>query len=667
MCSVGFNSQFGMNIKNYQQMQQMRFGTGVRGTGFNYDTGIFTAGKSNLFASRSTQSLTFNGVQYDNKYSMLNSVGSNEKDAASDKSFKETMKDLGNVLKEAFNVFGDEIKSGVKSAIKFIKGLFGGGKSEKANNDANIGKQSLSDIQNAQDKQTLNQALDGAKQDNAAVQKNLQSDQSALQTSQNQEAQAQQGADSAQSGLTEAQQGLSQAQQDLSAAQTEVQNAEQGLQTAKGNVATAQQALDAAQAAATAENPNDAAIRQAESQLAKAQQEEQAAQQKLDAAKQKETQAQEAVATAEQQVQTAEQKNTEAQQGLSQAAENVDASEAQLKSTEASGQEISEGIEQGEQRMAQMEEAPVYGTDPNPPKVEQDNKFSTQDDLIDTKGYSDEQKAEILKARQDIQNMQPGQTIKCGADTYTMDSDGTIRVNDTAGEYTNKDDAALNAGDSAMRAVDARRQSDAELAALRAGNQTKAKAKPAVSDTKQTVAADAPQETPTTDNKPVENEKMDEKDTSKPGTTWRGTRVGAGSREDVKFERNEDGTITETGVSGKRVLDADGKKVLYQEGKMLGYRGGYGAIDYRNGTETTELDSIKTGATIGYTIISGMSKPGSGGEIHDKDGNLIMTMKDGEFFNAKGKKIKTGKAIDMINDNQGEGFRLVRQLKKKGV
>ena len=123
MCSVGFNGQFGMNIKNYQQLSQMRFGTGVRSAGFNqsfsYDTGIFTAGKPNLFASNRTSSLSFNGVQYDNKYAMLNTVGNNDKDAGADKSFKEIMKDIGSVLKEAFNVFGDEIKSGFNSVVKF--------------------------------------------------------------------------------------------------------------------------------------------------------------------------------------------------------------------------------------------------------------------------------------------------------------------------------------------------------------------------------------------------------------------------------------------------------------------------------------------------------------------------------------------------------------------
>ncbi len=688
MCSVGFNSnKFGMNIKPYQNTQQTRFGMGVRSTGYsqlyNNDRGIFTAGKPNVFAANA-HSLTFNGVKYDNQYSMLNTVGSNDKAAGTDKSFNDIFKEVLNALNDLFETIGDDFGN----VGDTFKSLFGG-KSKETKNNPDLGKKSLDDIQNAQDKQSLNQALDGANQDNSQIQSNLTGDTNALRAAQGQETQAQQNVDSSQENLSQANSDLSKAQQDLNAAQAEVQTAEQGLQTAKGNVSTAQQALDAARAAATPENPNDAAIREAESNLAKAQQEEQAAQQKLDAAKQKETQAQEAVSNAEQQVNTAEQDNTEAQSKLDQASNNVASSEENLQATETRGEEIEQGIKDGEQKMQQLEtqmQEQVYGTDTNPPTVseeltaqrdeqvfgtdtepqtiERENMFSDQDNLIESKGYNDEQKAEILKARQDVQNLQPGQTVQCGADTYTMDENGTIHVNDTAGEYKNKDEAAMNAGDSAMRGIDSKKQSDAEIAALRGGD--KPKAKPSVSDnSKPTAAADTPAETKETtgsEDKPVKD-----LDTSKPGTEWRGKRVGAGMKEDVKLVRNDDGTITETGISGKRILDADGKKVLYVESKHIGFRGGTAAIDYRTGTETTELDSITSSMSPGYMIGSSMSKPGTGGEIHDKDGNLLLKMKDGEFFNAKGKKIKLEKAIDLINDNKGEGLKLVRQLQKKDI
>lgn len=360
MCSVGFDSQFGMNVKMYQQMQRTKFGMGVRSSGFNpqlsMNTGIFTAGKPNLFAANNTSSLNFNGVQYDNKYAMLNSVGNDDKNTqGADKSFKDILKDAGSVIKEAFSSIGEEIKSGFNSGVKFVKNLFGGKKSDAAKNGSEIGKQSLNDIQNAQDKSTLNQALQSANNDNQAVQQNLQNDNKALKTSQNQETKAQQGADAAEAGLNEANQGLDGANQELGNAQTEVQNAEQGLQTAKTNVATAQQALDAAKAAATPENPNSAAIAKAQGDLNTAKQEEQLAQKKLDEAKQRETQAQEGVSASEQEVQVSEQQNTEAQAGLEQAVSNTEAAEAQVQTTEARGEELTEGIEQGEQKMQQMD------------------------------------------------------------------------------------------------------------------------------------------------------------------------------------------------------------------------------------------------------------------------------------------------------------------------
>ena len=341
-------------------MQRTKFGMGVRSSGFNpqlsMNTGIFTAGKPNLFAANNTSSLNFNGVQYDNKYAMLNSVGNDDKNAqGADKSFKDILKDAGSVIKEAFSSIGEEIKSGFNSAVKFVKDLFGGKKSDAAKNGSEIGKQSLNDIQNAQDKATLNQALQSANNDNQAVQQNLQNDNKALKTSQNQETKAQQGAESAEAGLDEANQGLDGANQELNNAQTEVQNAEQGLQTAKTNVATAQQALDAAKAAATPENPNSAAIAKAQGDLNTAKQEEQLAQKKLDEAKQRETQAQEGVSASEQEVQVSEQQNTEAQAGLEQAVSNTEAAEAQVQTTEARGEELTEGIEQGEQKMQQMD------------------------------------------------------------------------------------------------------------------------------------------------------------------------------------------------------------------------------------------------------------------------------------------------------------------------
>ena len=194
MCSVGFNSnKFGMNIKPYQNTQQTRFGMGVRSTGYsqlyNNDRGIFTAGKPNVFAANA-HSLTFNGVKYDNQYSMLNTVGSNDKAAGTDKSFNDIFKEVLNALNDLFETIGDDFGN----VGDTFKSLFGG-KSKETKNNPDLGKKSLDDIQNAQDKQSLNQALDGANQDNSQIQSNLTGDTNALRAAQGQETQAQQNVD----------------------------------------------------------------------------------------------------------------------------------------------------------------------------------------------------------------------------------------------------------------------------------------------------------------------------------------------------------------------------------------------------------------------------------------------------------------------------------------
>lgn len=482
MCSVGFNSQFGMNVKQYQQMQQMRFGTGVRQATyqpqqFSMDTSLFSAGKTNLFAQNTqSHSLNFNGVQYDNSFAMLNSVGTNNK-SENDYSLKDNIKSL-------FKEVGSGVTSFAKTAFstaKSIAGKVASGAKDLFNkitgkNDtqksANVDK-ALGDIQNAQDKETLNQALGTANQEGQAVGQQLKADNNNLKTAQNEETKAQSGADKANENLTQANKGLESANTEHDKAKTEVQQAEDGLQSAKGRVSGAEQALEAAKSAATEENPNTAAISQAESDLSAAKQEEEQAQKKLDEAKQKETQAEQNVDKSKEQVQTAEQENTEAQGKVKEAKANTTQAQAQVQTTEGQSQEIDKGIQEGEQKMQQMEaNPPVAGEAPNPDGniINQDNVFADQDKLIEGKNYTPEQKAEIIKAREDIKNMKPGDTVKCGADTYTMDKDGTIKVNDTAGEYTNKDEAAANAGDSAMRRIDSRKQSDYENSFIRSKN-----------------------------------------------------------------------------------------------------------------------------------------------------------------------------------------------------
>ena len=67
-----------------------------------------------------------------------------------------------------------------------------------------------------------------------------------------------------------------------------------------------------------------------------------------------------------------------------------------------------------------------------------------------------------------VMNMKPGDTVKCGADTYTMDESGTIHVNDTAAEFSpdQKGAAARNAAESTMRQINSNKRTRAEDALL---------------------------------------------------------------------------------------------------------------------------------------------------------------------------------------------------------
>lgn len=477
MCSVDFNSQFGMNVKNYQQYQQMRFGTGIRLNTFqnqqlSFDTGLFTANKTNPFNNTSSvgNSLTFNGVQYDNAYSMLNSVGNKEQDKG-DYSLKDNIKSLFKEIGSEIKSFAKDVASGVKN---FFNKLFGKGKSE---NSSNVDK-AIGDMQNAQDKETLKGAIDGATQEQSQIQGQQSQNAQQLKGLKGQAAQAQKAEDGANSQLQQSNEQLSNNESKLEQAKADYNAALDKVSDAQYAVADAENNLAAAKSAATSENPNTAAIQQAEAQVREAKQAEIQARQELQRAEQAQTQAEQDVNTSKQQVETSENNVAEAEAQTEAVNQQVDTAEAQQVELNTSGEEISQGIGEGNQRLEQMEnnQTPVENSEAEAespaselPSSEQgnitdgSNAFQSQDSLIDSKGYSDDEKAKILQARQDIQNMQPGDTVQCGADVYTMDADGTIRVNDTAGEYKSKEEAAMNAGDSAMRQIDSRKREAFEM------------------------------------------------------------------------------------------------------------------------------------------------------------------------------------------------------------
>lgn len=104
----------------------------------------------------------------------------------------------------------------------------------------------------------------------------------------------------------------------------------------------------------------------------------------------------------------------------------------------------------------------------NKPSEKKEESKEEKKELITSNTSSQNNTDPVEKARQDIRNMKPGDTVQCGADTYTMDKDGTIRVNGTAGEYTNVDEAADNAEQSVRTKIEADKRDKEEDAVLEA-------------------------------------------------------------------------------------------------------------------------------------------------------------------------------------------------------
>lgn len=711
MCSVNFNNQFGMNVKQYQQM---RFGTGVRTASFNpqlnFNSGVFTAGKPNLFASGNTNSLNFNGVQYDNKYQMLNNVGTNDAKDGQDTSFKSNLKSLFKEIGSTIGSLAKGVKTLAMKGFNAITSLFKKGDSSKA---GNVDK-ALGDIKNAQDKETLQGAVDSAVQEQSQIENQQKQGDQALKGLQGKAKQAGQAEQQAGAKVDQSNEQLNSNEAKLEQAKADYQTALDGVSDAQYAVADAEDNLSAAKNAATEDNPNTAAIQQAEAQVQSAKQAEITAREKLQQAEQAQTQAQQAVDASKEQLSTAESEHTQAQQNVDAANEQVNTADEQQQTLKSNNEEISGGVDEGNKKLEQMNnsqpqqtqiETQIKGTDPTAPVApapdatpaagnpstegtpDSDNKFADQDKLIEGKGYTDEQKAEIMKSRQDIQNMKPGDTIKCGADTYTMDSNGTIKVNDTAGEYTNKDDAAMNAGDSSMRAIDAKKRSEAEAAAIT--SKKGSHVKPASTKKSQGASQpDKPVETPKPETKQVEEKKVEtpkkeapqveekradapqqEVDTTSPGAKWSKTTTVSGdgfsSKERVTFERNEDGTITERSVRGTRILDKDGNKPLFEKSKTGGLNNGNLEVDHQKGTRTTDLGSMKGSMTAGTAVTMDMQRSkGTDNVVLDKDGNTFVSYKDGQFYNAKGKKISESKANDLIYKNRQDGLKYVKTKRK---
>lgn len=582
---VDFNANFGYNVRNYQQMNGMRFGSGIR-TGMNPQNAMYSMnsslfkldgnfGDKNMFAGVNTnQSFNFNGVNYDNAYAMLNSVGdgSNAKSGGGINFGK--VKDF--ILKGA-GALGGGIDKGIEALGKFGKkvgevatkaanGIKNGinklfGKKDKGQ-DNNVGK-ALDNLKNAQDKETLTQALDGAKLEQQANAQKGAAAEKAEKAAEKGKTEADKKADASNKKLEEDKAQLENDNKALEQAKADVQTAKANLDAATQGVAQAEQALAQAKSAATSENPNTAAINAAEQQLQAAKEKEAQAREDLTAKENAQTEAQKKVDDQTGVVRNSETENKQAQEGVSAAEQEVRATQQEAQVVQTESQQIGEGVQEGEQRLEQMETNPAEGEapagansdgtsvtqDPNAPSDPfAKNQYESNNKLIENGGYSAEQKEAMYQARENIRNMQPGDTIRCGADEYAMDANGNMTINgqpyETNGLENPKELFAENAVGSVRAKANSDNEFDREIALMEG-------------DSKSENTSSANQKAKTKNDKKSDNtnsaSSKDKPAKSEPNTTGQ-TKPAGDSAESRGFSENSQTSVYESENSGKRTV-----------------------------------------------------------------------------------------------------------------
>ena len=488
----GMGGEFGFNVKKYQQMSRTQFGqmlaaknggtSGVSAGKFQLDDSIFKMGtqSANPFGSKQARMERQKGYDAD-AIAMLNKMQGqqNTQQTQSQQTEKSpSWKEVGQSWKEAFKAYDDAFGKGSKTEDKSkaesgTKPEAESGAKPEAKPAQNSAKPAAStgtensksssavnDIENAEDKETLNSAIDGAKEDKKGVEAKGKEVDGELKTSDAAVEQTGQEAASTEEVLNQATEGLKQNEQNLEQAKADVQTCTDNYSAAQTKTAGCKQAVADAKAAATEDNPNTAAIKKAEADLKAAEAEEEKAKQALDSAKQKETEAQEAVDKSKEEVQTATAENEKAQEAAKAAqTENTELKATQTEIKQESA-ELDTGIADGEARLEQMvnEEPNSYGEIPG--------DINGQNQMMETEGYTEAQKEQVNLSRQSVQDMQPGDTVNIGGWDYTMDENGVIHSPNGDGTeivFESKDDAVNFAGVDSMANIEEQQWVDGEL------------------------------------------------------------------------------------------------------------------------------------------------------------------------------------------------------------
>ncbi len=124
-------------------------------------------------------------------------------------------------------------------------------------------------------------------------------------------------------------------------------------------------------------------------------------------------------------------------------------------------------------------------------------------------------------------------------------------------------------------------------------------------------------------------------------------------------KENADGTMVLPNMGGNITIDSSGN-VLKEFRKNGGVNSGNVTFDAREKTKTTDIDSMIGSRFNHVAVMQDMEDNGS--VIQDKDGNVLATFKDGDYYDAKGKKMKDNGIEKLIKKHEGQGLKLVGKL-----
>jgi len=494
----------------------MHFGNNIRtglkpqNTMYSMNSSLFKLdgnfGNNNIFKGvNNSQSFNFNGVNYDNAYAMLNFVGDGSANNGGQKdggiNFGKIIGFAGKVGSmldkglESLGKFGKKIGDAAKKAANGLKEginkLFGKKDANKAGGTAN---KALEDLKNAQDKEALTQALDGAKTEQQANTKQAADAEKGQKAAQKGQADAKKSADASQKKLDGDNKQLDQDNEALGQAKDGVATAKEALEAATQGVTSAEEKLQAAKDAANEKNPNTAAINAAEQEVRAAKEQEAKAKDDLAAAEKTQTESEKKVEDQTNVVKNSETENKQSQEGVKQADNELKTAEQKTQTVQTEGKQINEGVEEGNQRLQQMEQNPAPAqadgtqapTNPDgtpaaanqngTPAVDNNDPLKTQHHMIENGGYTDAQKQNMNQSMDQIMNMKPGDTLQIGDRTYNMDQNGKLYSSDSGSsnvmEYDSKKFAAQMECSSQMGAINREREFAAEDAAMGAKDST---------------------------------------------------------------------------------------------------------------------------------------------------------------------------------------------------